>query len=347
MKLFSVLALVFVAISSFASDKFIVHTAEFGVGKFHRGDNKVHPYEAQNAWAPFILADSVNTNTQPTTVKNVDGSYTVFFSTLEEMMNEVVQVSKIENRPVSVLNIHGHGLPGAMWFPKDAKALAGFGCSSWVDAASGSDQDNLDQYYSAISAAEVRQMRQISNNSNYSMPCTTGLKEWQAGVQKNPAFKAALSIDAQLHFLSCIVGLGTVGDAFTKGLATLLLPAGQGHVETSMNFGLGDWSMTAGMGFWDYINDTQLNRDNANYPLQRQDSEMAQPGTIRIATFNGTAWTTSLIQNQAVMTLGFDNLTGAKLTASPLEIESTGLPESVRVPGTNVRLKVQPINTKN
>ena len=342
MKLLSALTLLIFSISSFAQDKLVIHTAEYGVGKFHRADSKAHPYEAQNAWAPFVLADSVTSNAQPTTVKNVDGSYTVFFSTLDEMMTQVIQISKTENRQVSVLNIHGHGLPGAMWFPKDAKALAGFGCASWVDAATGSDEDNLEQYYGAIGADEIKQIRQISNNPNYTMPCTTGLKEWQGGVQKNPEFKNVFASDAQLHFLSCVVGLGTVGDAFTKGIAALLLPAsGTSHVTTSINFGLGDWSMPSGMGFWDYINDAQLNHDNSVYPVNHRDSEIAQQGQMRIATFAGSTWTTSILQKQSVMPLHFENLTAGVFVASSPMTESNELPPSVRVPGTNVYLPIQ------
>lgn len=336
MKSFLISLIFLLSISSFAANELIVHVTEFGVGKFHRGDNKVHPYEAQNAWKPYVLPDNAGT-TNPLTVKNDDGSYTVFFSTLDEMMTSVVQIAQTENRPVSVLNIHAHGLPGAMWFPKDAKALNGIGCSQWKDAASGSDQDNMSQYYSALSASDIRQIRQMSNGMSYTMPCTTGLKEWQQGVQKNPAFKSVLASDAQLHFLSCVVGLGPVGDNFTKGIASLLLN-GQGHVATSLNFGLGDWSMPAGMGFWDYLNDEQLKRDNSVYPIHRQDSEIAQLGTIRLASFANGAVQTSTLTNQSFLPMDFDYLAPGTLV-EPQNFEmSSEIPSSVRVPGTKVRL---------
>lgn len=324
------------SMTSFASNELIVHVTEFGVGKFHRGDNKVHAYEAHNAWKPYVLPDGAAT-VNPLTVKNEDGSYTVFFSTLDEMMTSVVQISQTEGRPVSVLNIHGHGLPGAMWFPKDAKALSGIGCSQWKDAASGSDQDNMNQYYSALSLSDIKQIRQMSNGMSYTMPCTTGLKEWQAGVQKNPAFKTVLATDAQLHFLSCVVGLGSVGDNFTKGVASLLLN-GQGHVASSLNFGLGDWSMPAGMGFWDYISDEQLKRDNSIYPTHRQDSEIAQLGTIRLASFANGAVQTSTLANQAFLPMDFDSLAPGVLVENQDLEQTTDLPISVRIPGTTVRI---------
>lgn len=341
MKLFSILAISFLAFSSFAQEKLIIHTAEYGVGKFHRADNKAHAYGTGNAWSPYILPDGVTSNANPTILKNTDGSYTVFFSTLDEMMNSVLQIAQTEQRKVSVLNVHGHGLPGAMWFPKDAKAMAGIGCSQWVDAASGSDEDNIQQYYSAVSASEIRQIRQISNSSSFSMPCTTGLKEWQAAVQKLPAFKTVLADDAQMHFLSCVVGLGSVGDTFTKGMAALLLPNGKGHLETSMNFGLGDWSMPAGMGFWDYMTDAQLSHDNAIYPINHKDAELAQPGTIRMATFSGTTWATSLLANHAFMPLNFDSLTTGTYVNSSQLFYHNEAPASVRIIGTNVTLAVE------
>jgi hypothetical protein len=105
-----------------ATSGLVIHTAEFGVGKFHRYDNKQHSYSANNAWAAFILADNMN-DLQTTSQKNADGSYTVFFSSLADMIQTVMKISQTEGKKVSVLNVHGHGLPGAMWFPKDQSTL--------------------------------------------------------------------------------------------------------------------------------------------------------------------------------------------------------------------------------
>jgi hypothetical protein len=344
------LALVAVAVTSFgfasvSSAGLVIHTSEFGVGKFHRADNKAHAYGTDNAWSPYILPDQAATN-QPLIQKNADGSFTIFFSTLDEMLASVVKISREQGQKVSVLNVHGHGLPGAMWFPKDANALNSWGCSDWKDAANGSDSANYDQYYSPVSVSEIEQIRDMSNNPNVRMSCTTGLNEWQAAVAKLPDFKAALANDAQLHFLSCVVGLGTMGENFTKGMAALLLPNGSGHIETSMNFGLGDWSMPSGMGFWDYVSQAQVDHDNGIYPVDHKDAEIAQKGTIRVASFSGAQWGTSLLGNRDFMALSYENLNGVVL--SPVLNARVSvpaiygpLPSRIRVPGTNAYVHVE------
>ena len=335
---------ILVSISAMASNGLVIHTTEFGVGKFHRYDNKVHAYGANHAWAPYILADGAATD-KALIRKNADGSYTVFFSTLDEMMASVVQISASENKKVSVLNVHGHGLPGAMWFPKDDRALKGFMCMDWRQAASGSDVDNYNQYYGAVTVDEIMQIRQVSNNPNVHMGCTTGVSEWRDGVAKNAAFKAAFENDAQLHFVSCVVGLGSVGDSFTKDIAAIVLPNGTGHVETSMAFGLGDWSMPQGMGFWDYQSDEQVARDNSKYTTHQNDSEIAQKGSIRLASYNAQAagqWSTSVLADRDFMSMGFEPAQLRGVAANPkISLSTEPMPTRVRVPGTNAYVSVE------
>jgi hypothetical protein len=341
MKKFILLVGIFIGSIAQASQGLVIHTAEFGVGKFHRMDNKAHAYAADNAWSPYVLQDGANT-TRPLTKKNADGSFTVFFSTLDELISIVSSISKSENQKVSVLNVHGHGLPGAMWFPKDESALRSLECWQWSNAANGADEDNYNQYYSEVSPSDIRQMRQISNNPNLHMGCTVGLNEWQQAVAKAPEFKTVFSPDAQIHFLSCIVGLGTQGDAFTKGLGALLLPQG-GHAYTSMNFGLGDWSMGQGMGFWDMQSDEQVIRDGHNYSAHKRDSEIAQKGQIRVSSFSGGNWTSGLIANRDFMLLSAEPanfITTEEVQTFNVD-DFAPAPATVRVPGTNATVSVE------
>src|SRR5438046_1010516 len=117
MKLLSGVATFLVASAAFASQGLIVHTLEFGVGKFHRADNLVHAYGA-SAWTPYILPADAGTD-KVLVQNNADGSVTVFYSTLDDMIASVVKVAEARGQKVSVLNVHGHGLPGGMWFPPD------------------------------------------------------------------------------------------------------------------------------------------------------------------------------------------------------------------------------------
>lgn len=316
-----------------AGEGLVIHTAEVGVGKFHRQDNKVHAYAATNTWAPYVLPEGADLN-QPLTRKNADGSYTIFLSTLDELVANVTALSKRENKKVAVLNVHGHGLPGAMWFPKDAATLRSIECWDWSRAASGSDADNYNQYYSPVDSGQITQMRQISNNMNLHLGCTVGLNEWQQAAAKTPEFKGVFAPDAQIHFLSCIVGLGPRGDAFTKGIAQLLLPPG-GRAYTSMNFGLGDWSMPLGMGFWDMQSEEQVARDADLYSSHKRDSEIAQKGTIRVSSFASGSWSSGLIPNRDFMLLSAEPVTAlVKESVAPFALEFAPLPAFVRVPGT-------------
>jgi hypothetical protein len=282
MKLFSALILsgLVLAASAQASSGLVIHAAEVGIGKFHRYDNGVHVYGNENVWKAFIAP--AGTIQSPLVVHNADDSYAIFFSTLEELLSSAITLSTQTGQKISVLNINAHGLPGAMWFPKDAAEMQGAGCKDWLKAANAPDQANYDQYYSPVSKTDIMGIRQFSNFPDsplFKQPCTVGLEAWKEKVAKFAAIKTAFTADAQLHLLSCVVGLGNRGEAYTKGLAALLFTGDQALVRTSLNFGLGDWSMPEGMGFWDYLNDAQLEHDNQGYPVNRRDRDMMQKGS--------------------------------------------------------------------
>jgi hypothetical protein len=265
----------------------VIHGVELGVGKFHRMDNGYHGYTAANEWVGYVMPKGVQPTPemQPIQQTNADGSITIFFSNLDELMATAVQASKTTKTPISIFNIEAHGLPGGMWYPKDRAQRDSGECSSWRDAAYGPDEANYNQYYGAVAKQDIEFFRSYAQSEDPGgiNPCITGLTEWQEEAQKT-GFSAALADGAEIHFISCIVGLGNAGNHFTAGLAQALFSGGKaGKVLTSVNFGLGDWSIPEGMGFWDYINDDQLNRDNANYVKNRNDREIAQAGTVRIS----------------------------------------------------------------
>jgi hypothetical protein len=175
----------------------------------------------------------------------------------------------------------------------------------------------------------------MSNDPDSHMACTTGLREWQAAVQDAPAFKSVFASDAQIHFLSCVVGLGVAGQEFTQGVADLLLPKdGSGRVETSVNFGLGDWSMPEGMGFWDLQTDDQVEHDNQVYVADHKDREIAQKGTIRMVTYAGQKWASTLLSDRDFMSLGFESKALGTPIQEPFHPFSGMTPERVRIPGT-------------
>lgn len=329
----------------------IVHAAEIGIGKFHRYDNKVHPYEHNNIWLNYVAPEGDNLKT-PIVRANDDGSVTVFYSTLEEMLQSVQKISAEKQAKVSVLNINAHGMPGAMWFPKDEKTMKSSSCSDWVNSANGADKGNYDQYYSPVSKADIIQMRMLAKlpSAQWMAPCTTGAKQWVEILKRNPKVLTAFASDAQLHFFSCIVGLGRAGKNFMTKVAAALFSGDGAKVEASMNFGLGDWSMPEGMGFWDYLNDDQLNRDNEHYPVDRKDRDLMQKGQVRVVMNQGKTQIEGVVPNVDFMLGTKDSLVASAqgFYKEPedliskeeyLQIKEHGL--SVRIPGTNVRVPVR------
>lgn len=335
--LFLILALVTGNVfAKIAEETIIVNAAEYGIGKFHRKDNQVHQYEAGNAWKVFVLADQAQTSTSQV-IENDNSTYTVYYTNLEELQNEIVKLSQKTGKKVGILNINAHGLPGGMWFPKDAKTRDSMECGSWRAAARGSDEDNYNQYYSTISKSEIDDFTRLSQAGTIpQFNCLTGLNEWTAITARVPAFKTVFADNAQIHMHSCLVGLGILGEKFTVGLARLLFTKGTQQVQTSIKFGLGDWSMGEGMGFWTYESDEQMERDNTNYPINRRDRDMAQKGDIRVAqvTTAGTV-RSGMIKAQDFMLMTLDNREVKKskkigiFTKSQVEI-----PRTLRIPGT-------------
>jgi len=287
----------------------IIHGVEIGVGKFHRYDNQVRPYSDENVWKNYILPENSGAET-PVVVENADSSVSIFFSNLEELLVTLTNISKERGQAVDVLNINAHGLPGAMWFPVDEKEQNSAACTSWVASANAKDKANYDQYYSTISMADIVQLTLFSKlpSMQFAAPCTTGASEWEKILKKHPEVKTSFADDAQLHLLSCLVGLGWAGSKFTAKLGELLFVGENAKVQAALDFGLGDWSMPEGMGFWDYQDYKQFSRDNKNYPVNRSDREMMQKGEIRLAIKKNNEWKLGVVSDLDFMLVHKDSL---------------------------------------
>lgn len=318
----------------------IIHAAEMGIGKFHRYDNKVHKYEDSNIWKDYILADGVDEHKQQVT-KNADGSYTIYFTNLEEMLNGAVSISKEVGQKVSILNLEAHGLPGGMWYPKSAAQRDSAECGEWRNAAFGDDLTNYNQYYSAVDMMTISYYRMYARTANHGhQDCVTGLAEWVETIAKIKDFDQLFAPEAEMHFISCIVGLDKAGDAFTKGIAQALFKNSTGKVMTSVNYGLGDWSLPEGMGFFDFQSKEQLDRDNADYVKNKKDRNIAQKGQVRIATNKNAVTTTEVFGDQFLVNVDvpFNGKNGmpTSYVDSPKNVEQAiALPSRLRIPGTS------------
>ncbi len=337
-------------IDSVKTERLIIHASELGVGKFHRQDNKVHNYGADNAWTPYVLGDKTPSEATPVFQKNPDGSVTIFFSNLDELMGAVARVAKEEGRLVSVLNVHGHGIPGGMWYPKDAQTQASQECQGWRATAESTDEVNYSRYYSPVQKYQMMLIRELSQNASMStsFECVTDLADWRALAEIHTDFTQALAPDLQVHFLSCVVGLGNSGDNFAKGIAQILISGPKGRVSASVNYGLSDWSMSAGLGFWDFQTDEQLNKDNDAYPINKRDADMAQLGSVRIAVGSRANVQTGIVDNLKFMGLGFDPtlpiFRASQLSAESdllFQHDSVSIPDQITLPGTSFSIKAR------
>jgi hypothetical protein len=349
-KLFLAVCLLLSSTVALATDGLVIMAVEIGVSKFHRMDNSIHAYSKDNVWADSILAQDANPEQTPI-IRETDAHHiSVFFSNLQELLTTIKALTVQKHLPVVALNINGHGLPGAMWFPKDAATQKSMSCASWREAAAADDQENYDQYYSPVSKEDIMATRRMAD-SNQHMACTTGVDEWREIFAKIPDLHSAFAPDAFVHFLSCTVGLGQRGDAFTKGVAEII-GGDYVMVESSLNFGLGDWSMPQGMAFWDYVSDEQLDRDNAIYPVNRRDADIQQKGSIRMAHKMSGHFMTMVVDKQDYMYLSADRkeqrqMHALTMISQGVEVSSHEprwklLPHGmrVRIPGTSVYTEV-------
>jgi len=332
-----------------AQDKpLIVHASEIGIAKFHRYDMKEREHGKENIWTRYALDGEPNSKVEqelPFTKNQEDGSVTVYFSTMEELFAGLKEVGSDNKRKIEVLNIHAHGLPGGIWFPKDKKERASWDCATWRSLADGTDKSNYDQYYHAVELSDIKMFRDISEKSadQVKFPCTVGAKEFGDVVAKDPTIKDLFASDTRIHFFSCLVGLGSRGAQFVSDLAKVLLNGEESRVEAALQFGLGDWSMPDGMGFWDYQNDAQMKRDMEDYPTAKEDRKFMQKGQVRIALFRKGEWQLGVSDDLDVTTGDKDNLEIRTVTKLEKKVETpkkTGNPKiwTVRIPGTNVRI---------
>jgi hypothetical protein len=344
MKNLIILVVTLLGLSAWAEEGIVINGTEWGIGKFHRMDNKARPYSPGNSWAVSIPPEGANGH--PLVYETSKNVYSIQFFTLEELLVEAAKLSKTTGLKIILLNIHGHGMPGGMWFPTDEKMLKSLECKEWRASAKGDDVSNYNQYYTTATKAEIKDFRNMSKKPAH-YECTTGLREWQKLLARLGDFKQFTSPNTVVNFLSCLVGLGPVGDEFTLGVAKLLLPpGGRGMVRTSLNFGLTDWSMEKGMGFWDYQNDAQLKRDTQLYNKNKRDADVAQHGQIRVVTAASGEYISSVLADQpwlvfshlALKYKSSHGLPGRIFRSGPIVFESAA-PNvlSLRIPGTPYR----------
>ncbi len=270
-----------------APQKLVINAVIWSLGAFHRQDNKVHPYSEKNVWKDMVLPDGANFQNLDGPIHNPDGSYTFFFSALNELFSQALGLSEKTHLPISVLNIHAHGVPGGQWFPKDLDDLfSSYDCADWMRAENKPDTEIYKDYYSWPTTDGIKHDHELGNLTSPAYPCSSGLQEWKDVLSGIADVKKTFASDAQINFLSCDVGIGTKGEKFLLGVASLLFnPENSSpRIQAAMEAGLADWSMEKGMGFFDYQNEAQYERDVKLNEAEKRDASIAQPGLLRVVT---------------------------------------------------------------
>ncbi len=286
-----------------AADKgLVIDAVDVVMARFHRYDNKVHPYGRNDFWRDFVAIGGDPGWAE--TRRNPDGTLTIEFSNLEDLLGALVRASRKENAKIAVLNINAHGLPGGNIFPRDEEAMDGDACQGWMQIAQSSDLAAYREYYSPVDKGDIEDFRMASAQAHPYFECLSGAGAWKEAARRVKGLSSVFAPGAQVHFDSCLTGLGKAGEVLVQTVAQVLFPDGGGNVVAAADYGLSDGSMANGMGFWDYQNDAQLERFNEIYPRRRQDSEFAQPGTIRVAVYRDGAWTSVLLGGLRVMPAG-------------------------------------------
>ncbi len=267
-----------------------VHAVEIGIGKFHRMDNQKHPYGPDHAWAPMILPDGKDMKDTPLTVEQSPEVYSIFFSSVDQLLKSVFKLHRDLGRRINILTIHAHGLPGGIFVPQTDKQRDGLLCALWRRNSAQEDIKNYNQYYSKVPLIAVKLVKATSYIGDttlsrilaplYRDPCISGLGAFERSIKKIPHFREAFSDDLEMKFLSCSVGQGRAGKDFLEGLGEMVLNSSEGRIDASEVISLGDWSTPEGLQFWDGQTFAQVRRDNRNYVRNKRDSEIALDGSI-------------------------------------------------------------------
>jgi hypothetical protein len=282
-----------------------IHAAEFTVARGHAIGNHLHPYAPSHAFLPYVLPPG-NTG-QPAIVENSDGSYSVFFTHLEELLRQVVDITHHTGQKVAVLNIHSHGLPGTTVVPRDAATLASSACDDWRKAYSISDAQFVNDAYSSATVPVMTAIEAVADLPDIRLSlCASDTIDWQHELDQVPELRHVFVKDAQIHVLACVVGRGVAGEIFSRELARQLFGDSSGSILTSFKFGLGDWSMPLGMGFWDIISSQQAQQDLDTMAQQHEVASVAQKGPIRAVKYDGSTWSTTILPDRSVMPMKYE-----------------------------------------
>lgn len=264
--------------SAFDAHAFRVLAEDISAAKFHREDHRLHPYSPDHAWRPFVPSEQGEIVAP--LVEDKGGDTLIVFSSLQELFRTMKEVAQKKEKKIDLLVINAHGVPGGLWFPRDAAERDGEGCKDWMELALASDEANHREVYGGMTEEEILETREKANIVTSGVPCVQGSEAWSA-LWREQGLPREISQDFGIILDSCTVGLGRAGESFATGIARGVLGE-NGYLQSLLSYGLADHSLPEGVGFWDFENGENLSRDNLLYATSRRGRDIAQPGSVRV-----------------------------------------------------------------
>ncbi|MDD2773079.1 MAG: hypothetical protein PHP45_05215, partial [Elusimicrobiales bacterium] len=189
-------------------NEIMIDATEAGVGGFHRVDNKIHPYGADNVWRGHIVPPQITDNI----FDAGNGFIGVRFESLEELFKTLAALANKRQAKIAVLNINSHGIPGCLFVPKS-------GSGDMTD-----DMESYNTYYTPVGKSDIMQLRAMAQSTSQQHWSGASCEpEFRAVIAAIPDMKSYFTADAQIHIQACVVGLDARGKRFTETLAELLL----------------------------------------------------------------------------------------------------------------------------
>ena len=280
-----------------------VHVSDFDIGKFHRESHRRHPYGKGNVWTNFVLPPDAD-GTSPVLVTNDDGSRSLFASNLEDVFENLIRLSAETGRKVGTLDLVAHGFPGAISFAADRRAFASGDCEAARKLIAGPDEASYRKYYAGTSLAAHERMLKSSTFANGRIACGSTAVDFKKTASRLTVVQAVFSERARIRILGCNVGRGSVGTLFVSEVAkALLIPGTDASVTAIRHYGLIDWSIPEGEGFWDVIGESQASRDEQTYPKDEMDSRYMKRGSIAVARFRAGKWRVAVTSDLSILRL--------------------------------------------
>lgn len=254
----------------------IVDAVTHDLGRFHREDDRRHPASGASALALPVgqLLDGT------AIIEQYPLRFTVFFRTFDQLGEALHTLTEERKLPLSLLYVHAHGRPGALWIPRDEPTSSQPECAAWRSNETLEDAALYDDYYRLPDPSSIPRL----GGSLEPVGCTVGATDWRP-LLTSLGSKVRIAPRAVVVFVACSVGFGEPGLALLETVAEGLA-ARPGLAVASPMYVAADNSLR-GMGFWDFSDEASYRAEEVRYRQEKRDAAIVLPGALRIVEAGG------------------------------------------------------------